>query len=79
VSEERTEYKALLAKMTDEELRGSCNRTIWLSAQTWNNPKAPIHWKCDAAKEECELRGKPEIYKEEFERLRKEASKGLKV
>lgn len=51
-----------LAKMDEGTLFEKCKEMIWLSAFTINNYRADYHWKCDACYDECERRGKLEIY-----------------
>lgn len=48
--------------MTDEQLRETCEKYIWLSAYANNNPRSDYHWQCDACYDECDSRGKVEVY-----------------
>jgi len=55
-------YLLKLISMTNEELRKACETDIWLSAYASNNPRSDYHWMCDACYDECQRRGKSEIY-----------------
>ena len=69
----KAEYLAKLSLMSDEQLREACNQMIWLSAYANNNPRSDYHWQCDACYDECDKRGKTNIYGEEHAKLSKEA------
>src|SRR5512146_2159618 len=47
------DYRLKLAKSGDEELVLEGERQIWLSAFANNNPRAPAHWRADAAYDEA--------------------------
>lgn len=74
--DQEREFAAYLAKlptMTDDELRKACNQMIWLSAYANNNPRSNYHRMCDACHDECNRRGKVNIYSEEHAALVKDA------
>lgn len=58
----KQEYFDRLAAQNDKELFESCKQMIWLSAYASNNPRSDYHWQCDACYDECEKRGKQDIY-----------------
>lgn len=58
----RTEHLKKLVQMTDEQLMQECKDKIWLSAFASNNPRSDYHWHCDACYDECQRRGKGDIY-----------------
>ena len=66
-------YLDKLKAKDDKELREACNQMIWLSAYTNNNPRSDYHWQCDACYDECDRRGKVNIYKQEHAKLVAEA------
>lgn len=59
----RGEYVSALAAMDDTALGKAVADMVWLSAYATNNPRSDYHWQCDACYDECQRRGKPEIYK----------------
>lgn len=61
----REEWATKLEAMSDDALREACNQYIWLSAYAANNPQSVNHWMCDATYDECNRRGKLNIYSEE--------------
>lgn len=64
----KADYLARLAAMDDEELQRECAGKIWLSAYAANNPRSDYHWHVDACYDECQRRGKPEIYQQGYNR-----------
>lgn len=63
--DQNREFQAFLEKlpqMSDAELSKACENFIWLSAYANNNPRSNYHRMCDACPDECQRRGKPEIY-----------------
>ena len=60
------DYLIKLAEMSDHELFLKCKDMIWFSAYASNNPRSDYHWQCDACYDECEHRGKSEIYDEAY-------------
>ncbi len=62
-----------LTSLDDANLRKKCNEFIWLSAYASNNPRSDYHWQCDACYDECQRRGKGNIYSEEHAKLVREA------
>jgi hypothetical protein len=57
-------------KTTSEELLfEKCKHLIWLSSYAGNNPRSDYHWQCDACYDECQSRGKPEIYTKAYEKV----------
>ena len=71
--ENQKEYLTQLESMTDQQLREACNKMIWLSAYANNNPISCYHWQCDYCYEECQRRGKPEIYSDTHAELMRAA------
>ena len=67
----KTDYLNKITKMTDKELEDEGERMIWLSAFASNNPHSDFHWQVDAIYDECEKRGKINIYQRAFTRARK--------
>ena len=71
----RQEYLDKLKAKSDEELFDACKQMIWLSAYANNNPRSvyqyyPIwHYLCC---DECQQRGKPEIYQKAYDYNTKE-------
>lgn len=43
-----------------------CKTKIRLSAYAGNNPRSDYHWHVDACFDECDRRGKREIYEEAY-------------
>ncbi len=58
----KADYIRRIEAMNDEELYKEAEQKIWLSAYANNNPRSDYHWQCDATYDECQRRGKPEIY-----------------
>lgn len=58
----KSDYLQKLVDSNDEQLKDECERYIWLSAYASNNPRSDYHWQCDACYDECNRRGKIEIY-----------------
>ena len=56
-----------LLAMNDEDLQKQCEDFIWLSAYANNNPRSDYHWQCDACYDECQKRGKLEIYQRAYD------------
>ncbi len=52
---------AALAEMAD--------KYIWLSAYAGNNPRSDYHWQCDAVYDECQRRGRTDIFNDAHTRL----------
>jgi hypothetical protein len=48
--------------LTDDVFAERAEMQIWLSAFANNNPDAPAHREADAAYDEAQRRGKPELY-----------------
>lgn len=72
ISIEKEDFKAKLEAISDEDLKKECESKIWLSSYAGNNPRSNFHWKCDACYDECQRRGKPEIYKSAFRVIEKQ-------
>jgi len=58
----KTDFLQKLVDSTDEQLKQECEHYIWLSAYASNNPRSDYHYQCDACYDECQRRGKGEIY-----------------
>ena len=69
----RQDFADKLAAASEDELAKMCNQYIWLSAYASNNPRSDYHWMADACSDECERRGKSEIYSREWKKLYHEA------
>jgi hypothetical protein len=69
----KSEYLQKVVGMTDEALGKECESKIWLSAYANNNPRSDFHWHSDALWDECQHRGKPEIYEAAFNKARASA------
>lgn len=63
----KSEYLAKLAAQSDDELLQEAKDRIWFSAYAANNPRSDYHWQCDAVYDECDRRGKIEIYKKAYD------------
>jgi hypothetical protein len=63
----KADYLVRIASMDDETLGKEAERKIWLSAFANNNPRSDFHWMVDAIYDECQRRGKPEIYSKAFD------------
>jgi hypothetical protein len=68
----KSEYIGKLQGMDDTALLAECESKIWLSAYANNNPRSDYHWHCDATYDECERRGKPDLYKKAYDALTKD-------
>lgn len=62
----KADYVAKLAGMDDAALLDEAKNKIWLSAYANNNPRSDYHWHADACYDECQSRGKPEIYQRAY-------------
>jgi hypothetical protein len=58
----KTDYLEKIAAMDADALLNETKNKIWLSAYASNNQCSDFHWQCDACYDECQQRGKPEIY-----------------
>ncbi len=58
----KSDFLKKLADGDDKALAEACDLYIWLSAYANNNPRSDYHWMCNACYDECQRRGKPEIY-----------------
>lgn len=58
----KSDYLKKIILMSDEELSKECESKIWLSAYADNNPRSDYHWHCSSCYDECERRGKGNIY-----------------
>ena len=73
-ADQEREWKAFVDAMptkTDDELRKLCELFIWLSAYASYNPRSNYHRMSDYCHDECTKRGKPEIYREAHETVRR--------
>lgn len=66
----RQEFADKIAAMTDGMFLEVSKNKIWLSAYANNNPRSDYHWQADACYDEAQRRGKPELYKQAYERAR---------
>jgi hypothetical protein len=55
-------YVERLKEMTEGALLKEAEHKIWLSSYAQNNPRSDYHWQCRACYEECERRGRGDIY-----------------
>lgn len=60
--------------MDDAAFVEEAEHRIWLSAFANNNPRSDYHWQADACYDEAKRRGKPELYKEAYNRAAESAS-----
>jgi hypothetical protein len=60
--ETKTEWRARLKAMTEDELYQHCEKYIWLSAYANNNPNSDFHFLCDAGYDECKTRSRVDVY-----------------
>jgi len=58
----KTDFLQKLVDSSDEKLYEECKQYIWLSAYASNNHRSDYHYMCDACYDECQRRGKGEIY-----------------
>jgi hypothetical protein len=66
----KSEYVGEVQKMTDAELEKECESKIWLSTFANNNPRSDNHWHVDVLYDECQDRGKLDIYKKAYEAVK---------
>jgi hypothetical protein len=64
----RTDYRDRLQKMDEPQLAKECELKIWLSAYASNNARSDYHWHADACYDECQRRGRPDIYADAWNR-----------
>lgn len=64
----RQEFADAIAALPDEGFVRRAKDCIWLSAFANNNPKSDFHWQADACYSEASRRGKPDLYKQAWER-----------
>jgi len=62
----KSDYIKRLEGKDDKALYRETENKIWLSAYASNNPSSDYHWHVDACYDECERRGKPDIYKKAY-------------
>jgi len=65
----KSAYLEKIAAMSDEKLQDETEGMIYQSARCSNNPRADWHWMVDACYDECQKRGKPEIYKKAYQNI----------
>ena len=58
----KANYLARIAGMNETQLAEETALKIWLSAFASNNPRSDYHWHCDACYDECQRRGRGDIY-----------------
>jgi len=58
----KAEYLARIAAMDEAALAEETKSKIWLSAYASNNPRSDYHWHCYACYDECQRRGRGDIY-----------------
>lgn len=63
----KSEYLDRLKGMDDAALEEEAKKLIWLSAYAHNNPRSDYHWQADAIYDECERRGRGDIYKRAYD------------
>ena len=63
----KSKYLESLAQLDEDKLYRECGSMIYMSAFCANNPRADWHWMADACYDECNKRGKPEIYSNAWE------------
>ena len=66
----RANFIIKLQGLDEKHLYADTEQMIWLSSFSNNNPKSDYHWQCTACFNECERRGRKDIYERAF----KEAS-----
>lgn len=64
----RQEFADKIAAMDDAAFVEYTKDRIWLSAYAGNNPRSDYHWQTDACYSEAQHRGKPELYREAYDR-----------
>lgn len=62
----KADYLEKISLMDDDALLDETKNTIYLSAYANNNPRSDYHWHADACYDECQRRGKPEIYQRAY-------------
>ncbi len=65
----RSTYVEKLQAETDDGLREAAEQMIWLSAYASNNPRSDYHWQADAVYDECQRRGKGNIYNDAHKKV----------
>ena len=63
----KAEYLAKIAAMDDAVLEKETQDKIWFSAYASNNPHSDFHWHCDVCYDECQKRGKQDIYQRAYD------------
>lgn len=73
-------FRQSLMVMTDDQLYAECKRYIKLSAYAMNNPSSAYHTRVMNCFDECERRGKRQLYHEAYSEVHSELfGKGRKV
>lgn len=72
--EPRQKFADEIAVMSDDTFFNVTERKIWLSAFANNNPRSDYHWQADACYDEAARRGKPDLYKQAWEKASGRAS-----
>ena len=62
----KSQYLDKVAAMDDAALGRECYSMIYQSARCSNRPGADWHWMVDACYDECQRRGKPDIYTDSY-------------
>ena len=70
----RQNYADKIAGMDDAAFLKDAELHIWLSAYANNNPRSDYHWMADACYDEAKRRGKPELYRQAWEKAARFAS-----
>jgi len=70
----RQNYADKIGAMDDSAFLKDAELYIWLSAYANNNPRSDYHWMADACYDEAQRRGKPELYKQAWEKAARSAS-----
>ena len=69
----RQELADKIAAFDDKAFFEFTEKTVWLSAYANNNPRSDFHWQADACYAEAQRRGKPDIYKQAWEKAARTA------
>lgn len=64
----KQDFADKLAAADDAGFLAIAEERIWLSAYASNNPRSDYHWQADACYDEAQRRGKPELYRQAWEK-----------
>ena len=63
----RMAYATKVWWMTDAQLLAETEHKIWLSSFAMSNSRSDYHWHVSVLYNECDRRGKPELYQQAYD------------